>query len=715
MDMLNLSTGKRASRGFTLIEVLVGIIIFALGMLALAQLQGTLAKNSADANARTVANNIAEEVIEAARTFGQITSDGVHDAYNDIVDGVETIERGGVNYTVTSEVTDYYYDADESDFSTEVVAGFGRSDFKLLELTVSWNTGQILQIDGNNSTTNTALGSGQVRLNDAISSITTASGGKIILSNPGSSSYGPPVDYNPGENPDIISIQLGANKFKESTTPLPDVVRSAELVETRFDVVTYSQDDEGATFLRREEFRAISCECSLHVADADGDGGLRPTVWEGNVYTEAEYVAKAWGESANQQQSDFCSLCCRDHHDGGTGENDQVGDPGRSLYNAFRDSDDYHADGAFAGDHKHYNRNNSGVLVLADSDGDTYVEACRMIRKDGYFRIAQDLRQEGLNAFPASYLDEEAEVSEYSEYVTDVILEYEDSMAVHTHYELTPPVLTDAADMATPLVFPASTYETASVMHPAGLTEQQLRSLGIYLDYMTDDLRVIINCLEASGGDGEACGAPNVTTTLEVIPFYDVQLTWLSRWNETPNNSPIDVTNEAIENNNEHSRGVAGLEGGGDSIVDITIHSGNLGLTGTDPIDPWYVNEEEFKNLYILADDSESPPLSDVLISGTISSAVGGVKAADVEVEASGAQCDRTNTGYECYLIIGANNPRLIITNYYKANKVLLACSVDDVLENLGSDTSPKNLTRFNLPAVTTPDANIVIMEDACL
>jgi hypothetical protein len=42
---------------------------------------------------------------------------------------------------------------------------------------------------------------------------------------PQSNAYAPTVDYNPGANPDIISIRLGQNKFKESTTPLPDVIR----------------------------------------------------------------------------------------------------------------------------------------------------------------------------------------------------------------------------------------------------------------------------------------------------------------------------------------------------------------------------------------------------------------------------------------------------------------------------------------------------------
>ena len=48
-----------------------------------------------------------------------------------------------------------------------------------------------------------------------------------------------------------------------------------------------------------------------------------------------------------------------------------------------------------------------------------------MIRKDGFWRIAQDLRQEGLNSFPGDYLDERGEVDVYSDYVTDAVQAYE--------------------------------------------------------------------------------------------------------------------------------------------------------------------------------------------------------------------------------------------------------------------------------------------------
>jgi type II secretory pathway pseudopilin PulG len=709
--------GKHSNWGHSLIEVLIGMVIFALGIMALASLQGNLARNSGDSNARTVAANIAEEAIERARNFSQIFTDpdGIADAFEDIGSHPPSIDRGGVRYEISSVVTDYYV-SNTGGFTTDNLDSKANADMKLFEVTVSWNTEQKFQIDASNQTEG-QLGSGSITLTDIISKITSPAGGKVSLVNLGSNGYAPPVDYNPGENPDIVSIQLGDNKFKESTTPLPDVVRTDELVETRFDVVTYSQDNAGATFLRREEFRAVSCECTLRIPDAEGDGGLRPTVWGGNDYSTAEYVAKPFGESANNQQSPFCSLCCRDHHDGGTGEEDIDGDPGRSRYSPFRNPMNYY-DGDFGslqGDHKHYNRNRQGELTLVDNDGDVYVEACRLVRKDGFFRVAQDLRQEGLNNFPAAYLDDENEVSEYSGYVTAAVNQYESAMGVVVDpYELNPPSLTTAANMPAPLVFPASTLVTASRMEPGGIIEQQLRSRGIYIDYMSDDLRTKINCIDM-GGDGASCEVPNVTTALEIIPFYDVQLTWLARWNEFPNNNPVDVTNETIQDKNAHSRGVAILmDGFGFSTDSAAAHRGNLGLTATDPIDPWYLVEEETQVLYTLAQDPDLPPaLTDIVITGTISSAVRGIKAADVEISASDAQCDRTNTGFECVLEVGAAKPSLTVSNYSRADNLIIGCS--EVLIIQGSEVSANGWTLFKLPGVTTLNANIVIKQDNCL
>ena len=722
---------KRTVGGFTLIEVLIGILVFALGMMALASLQSNLAKNSSDANARTVAINIGEEVIEAVRAFNQITSDGttstyadifddsevtpgsINFAYNDMIPGSLTVSRGGYDYLVVADVTDYYYDAATETFTTTVPLGAARSDLKLLVMTVSSNHGLEFNIDQDTPTTG-RLGSGSIQLTEVISSITSPAGGKVALSSDGTGSYAPPVNYNPGENPDIISIQLGANKFKESTTPLPDVVRAEELVETRFDVVTYSQDNAGATFLRREEFRAVSCECTLRIPDTNAEGGYRPTVWDGNEYSEPEFVSKPYGESANNQQSDFCDICCRDHHDGGTGADDDPDDTAQYRYAPFSGDDEYYTEGALSRDHKHYNRDNNGQMVLAQSDGDTYAEVCRMVRKDGFFRIAQDLRQEALNAFPGDYLDSPEEVGEYSDYVTDAVIAFEG--AIGDNYELSAP----AMPAPTAGHFPASTAENPTQMSQTGVDEQQLRSRGVYIDYMSDELRWRINCLDM-GMSGETCEVPDVTNSLEIIPFYDVQLTWLTRWTETPTNDPVEVTNEAIKNNNEHSRGVASLTSAtGVSIVNSEVHMGNLGLTGTDPIDPWYGLDLEDYDLHAVAGVVEDPPPpqdTGYIITGDITSSVPGLKASDVEIEFSDANCDRTSTGYQCVVPFLANNPRLTVRNYFKLTKLLFACSdIFDVHGNEHSGESPAlNWTRFNLPKSNVSGGHIVIRENSCL
>lgn len=712
--MTNCQGNQTQSAGMSLLEVLVGIVIFAIGILAITQLQSSLARSAGDANTRTVAINLAESVVERFRGFSRVSKDpdGIEYAYEDIEANGYAALRAGITYNVDIDVADYWYHRPTEQFTTTepVVAAF--SDFKFITVTVDWGDSPEFIIDDATATTD-RLGSGSVVLSEIISSITSAADAKSATGGTGGL-FVPSINYNPGQNPEIISISLGDNKFKESTTPLPNVIRADELAETTFDVVTYSQNDAGATFLRREEFRAISCNCQLHVPASTEEGGLRPTIWAGSEYTEMEFVSKTYGSSTSNIQSKLCTLCCRDHHDGGTGEDDDPDDPGRARFNPFRSADGYWNDGVLQGDHKHYFRNSSGLLSLAASDGSAYMEACRMVRKDGFWRVGQDLRQEGLNNFPEDYLTRSEDIDVYSGYVTGAVEGYVDEIGDNDNYELNPPLLTPPLSMNPPVVFPASTAGTATHLPtPVGITEQQLRARGIYFDYMSDYLRGVIDCLEL-GGNGVDCEVPEITTPLEIIPFYDVQLTWLSRWNELPFNHPVDVSNETIVDNNAHSRGRARLMSGtGPSTVSTEIHKGNLGLTGTDPVDENYAQELGRRNLYVEALNETPPPgLNSFLVSGLIRSSIRGFQASDVEISFTGAQCNRNNTGYVCMGESGANNPRITVTNYYKTNKSRVACS--DVLELQGSQEGASGWTRFDLPATTTENADIVIKDGGC-
>jgi hypothetical protein len=230
---------------------------------------------------------------------------------------------------------------------------------------------------------------------------------------------------------------------------------------------------------------------------------------------------------------------------------------------------------------------------------------------------------------------------------------------------------------------------------------------------MTDTLRTIVDCLQL-GGSGESCGAPHVTTALEIIPFYDVQLTWLTRWNEAPFNNPVDVSNEAIASNNTHSRGLAQLTLGTNlSTVDGRIHQGNLGLTGTDPVDLDYAADLRAQFLYIDAVQGTPPPaVNEYLIEGRITSNIKSFKASDVELSGSGAQCNRTNTGYKCLAEVAANSPRVTFTNYYKSNDTRVVCSA--VLSLHGSEMGANGWTRFDLPGAGTQGADIIVKRDSC-
>jgi len=265
-----MKTVKFLQPGFSLLEVVIGLFIFTTGMLALAALQGQLTRSQADAAVRSVATNIAEEQIELVRGFGLIDNDPDNSipAYTDIQDRSLTVSRGNIDFAVTIDVTDYYYDLVSDSFGTAIPDSIGVSDYKNVTFDVSWGETPDFQISESQSISADDIGTGGIQLTAIISSITTQAAARSVTQREKQPLL-PDVGYTPGLNPDIVSLQLGETRFKESTSPVPRVFRSEERVETRFDVITYSQTNSGALFLRREEFIGVSCDCRLEAPPTD--------------------------------------------------------------------------------------------------------------------------------------------------------------------------------------------------------------------------------------------------------------------------------------------------------------------------------------------------------------------------------------------------------------------------------------------------------------
>ena len=264
-------------------------------------------------------------------------------------------------------------------------------------------------------------------------------------------------------------------------------------------------------------------------------------------------------------------------------------------------------------------------------------------------------------------------------------------------------------------------------------TDRQYRSRGIYTDVVNSALAANLdNCFD-NQGNPTGIGPPACTITealkpIEVLPFFDVQLTQLARWTETKQADPIDVSNEEISNNG-YSRGKAKLAGSknGDSVEHSKIEKGNVGLISIPPIVTGGDAAENYftADLYATAGTGGTPNPGGVTVSGTISNAKK-TGTAVPSVTGTGADCTRpTNSTFVCVLpVVPLVTPMITVSNYYykapqdPAPTDLIACSVGlgAPVSHVNGTSLDTNQTVFNLPTVDTSNVTITIVQgNSCL
>lgn len=309
-------------------------------------------------------------------------------------------------------------------------------------------------------------------------------------------------------------------------------------------------------------------------------------------------------------------------------------------------------------------------------------------------RVTQDANQGTLVGFPEGYLELDAGADAYSDYVVD---------AVDDYYT--------GDQSALPQPGPSDNSWLFSARDPDGLgtnlptptfaNSQQLRSRAIYTDYLTDAAQQVIDdCfpLKDDGTAKDGCPAPNVSSPLEIYPFFDLQMTWLARWRNESLSNLVSVANDPIETGNTHDRGIVALTSptsSGRSTILISSEKGNLGLTATGPIDTTYV--ENLDRLYVDANlNSEPQPPIGGLVYGPLTSAVRRKPAADLSFTPSAnIYCGQTDTKWSC--VVGTSGT-LTIGNYSLNGLDVYICSDFLTGRVVGADT-----TTFDLPASGGP------------
>jgi type IV pilus modification protein PilV len=369
-------------RGFALIEALIAVVVLATGLLALTALLGALVRSSADSKARSQVAAYAASEMDRIRTGEapvaslSATSGGTDDiSRTAAAAGLSVLSQAYCAQTYVANASGIFSTAD---VCTPTTYTGKNAWFRRVTLNMGW--------------TDATGGSRTLSMTTDISPLALTASKVLVDRTPSDDTGLRPIIRRPSPVTEgMIPIATGGDgdEATAATNPKPKLFGGESgtyVSDTRFDVLTYSSVDTPPDFVRfnkKIETAIVGCTCqkgtggfTSHGPDSYLDAFLvakayRPTYWDGRTYKTPVAAATIAGSPANVSQSALCDVCCRDHNDPAL-----VSGPKFSPWPGQ--------------DARHYNVDAGGAYVEAATNGDQYMEACRIIRVDGVFRVAAD-------------------------------------------------------------------------------------------------------------------------------------------------------------------------------------------------------------------------------------------------------------------------------------------------------------------------------------
>lgn len=571
--------------GFSMIEVLIALVLFSFGMLALAAFQTRVVQASADAKARTAAIGFAQQRVEQMRGFadaeGYRSLASSSDTLNDAAAGVG---RVGVNFTRTTQVTRFVMDAATGKFTTVPATA---TDAQVFAISSSLRPGtEFKQIRVSVNWTDSTGAERNVVMSDTVDAISPGENARTLTAIT-SGSRNPQVRiYDPTLVEGVIPIAVGSDaggraQSVAASDPKPVQDARSGLVTTRFEVQTFVTDSEGTLVQKRIETAVTSCSCTMNAGTLT-EGPFEPAYWNGDKFTTPkEMTAKLHGGvNSRVSQDALCTTCCRDHHDA-AGQSAQ--------FDPFRPAGDFAAN-----DHNHYkNLNPTGTpsFQLVDNAHPDYDEVCRLVRVDGIFRVTTDPRLENLamlnmlrDASGAATLSSSTK-TDYSNFAKRYMYAVWDAIkssvaqASLADYTPSPDGLnqTDPVSLAVPNKF-------------------SLNGRGLFVDWLSQETIDKLKCAKVNGTSPSSPPA-NCTTkyagyqsmdVLQILPFVAINLTNIGEWGTLQSGTKISMRNDPIPNDASASfvRGEVTAVNPGSATGDVKSYRGSSGLTSQVPIDP---------------------------------------------------------------------------------------------------------------------------------
>ena len=370
-------------RGVGIIEVLVAFVIVATSAAALVGLQTNYMKTEDDSTARETAMHLAESTLDDLRMFDcRETSASCTDSYQAIASNTtgQSVTIGKFTYNVHWVVT-------------PTLPLPARKD---VQLTVSWSNNQ-----GNNSS---------IIVYGHISPIVSISSGEGLSSGFSGSSMKPKVAYDPGAAPDVISVTVDTAGTKQETTkPLPEVANSGGSIASAFSTITYDTDKNTQV---QSDFNTISCSCNF-ASNVSAYLPAYPYLTNTDMlyWKVGDSVNKRSGTVANNQPT-LCSVCCANHFNNAA----DSGEENKEFTDYFNQLNRSAPKFRYTGS------------SLSEVSSGSYIDSCRLLRIDGYYRPMPDWNLVKLNIMSSSYLSNSDNLEKYQEYIHDVVVAYIESM-----------------------------------------------------------------------------------------------------------------------------------------------------------------------------------------------------------------------------------------------------------------------------------------------
>ncbi|GAB3390820.1 type IV pilus modification PilV family protein [Lysobacter fragariae] len=496
--------------GFSLIEVMIAVVVLATGLLALAAMQGTLARNAADAKARgaimAALHSRMAEIRQSPPSAGKTWT---------MADGwvsTAATQAGASDLSVVETITPERWNG--TTFVTTAVAN-PKAAFTRASLAATWTS---------------STGARSLTIGSDVSGNIYGDGNGYPTPDPSGSAAKFPIvrQDNPSNTAGVIPIVTG-NQATAASNPQP-IIEGANnnlRVGTSFDVLNYVPEGSTAKITKRFQTEVIKCRCQYGQSDYSVAGEAQwPALWDGSSYTTytttsadpAGKLANAGedpdfgggtGKKTTRLQSEQCTECCRDHHDSSSSPLEARYDPEATAVGKF-------------------NLSGGTLTAVTNTVNGKYVAACRVVKADGIWKTSADMyaRQYGLletttvsGKQAKSGIPTSTASSNYQTFVKDYL-------SLYTGSSDTAPAGAQAMFDQTSRNLNAPT--TVAIDTPSTSDYRYLHGRGLYVDYLGSKAKSVV------GKAITDCpsGTPLTECILPILPFTTINLTEMASWTE---------------------------------------------------------------------------------------------------------------------------------------------------------------------------------------